>query len=58
MCSPTGWDNRYGLYLDDGWMYVYRSGCLIGRFQLKERSEKVAYIKYTTFRRTFLGRIL
>lgn len=40
MCSPTGWDNRYGLYLDDGWMYVYRSGCLIGRFQLKERSEK------------------
>lgn len=33
-CSPTSWDNRYGLYLDDGWMYVYRSGCLIGRFQL------------------------
>lgn len=35
-CSPTGWDNRYGLYLDDGWFYVYRSGCLIGRFMLIE----------------------
>lgn len=35
-CSPTGWDNRYGLYLDDGRFYVYRSGYLIGRFQLTE----------------------
>lgn len=38
-CSPTGWDNRYGLYLDDGWMYVYRSKCLIGRFKLKHEGE-------------------
>ena len=38
-CSPTSWDNRYGLYLDDGWLYVYRSYCLIGRFQLCKSDE-------------------
>lgn len=30
---------RYGLYLDDGWMYVYRSKLLIGRFRLKHDGE-------------------
>lgn len=30
----TGWENRYGFYLDDGWEYVYRSFCLLCRFQL------------------------
>lgn len=38
-CSPTSWDNRYGLYLDDGWLYVYRSNWLIGRFQLCKADE-------------------
>lgn len=33
----TGWDNRYGLYLDDGKVYLYRSGCLLGRFTLARR---------------------
>ena len=38
-CSPTSWDNRYGIYLDDGWLYVYRSNWLIGRFQLCKADE-------------------
>ncbi len=33
--SPTGWECRYGLYLDDGWIYIYRSGYLLGRFRLE-----------------------
>lgn len=32
----TDWDNRYGFYLDDGWMYFYRSQVLICRFQFIE----------------------
>lgn len=36
LSAPTNWECRYGLYLDDGWIYSYRSGVLIGRFQLKE----------------------
>jgi len=31
----TGWDNRYGIYLDDGWLYCYRSYSLLARFKLK-----------------------
>lgn len=30
----TGWENRFGLYLDDGWIYCYRSHCLLLRFKL------------------------
>ncbi|MBR1889019.1 MAG: ADP-ribosylglycohydrolase family protein [Alloprevotella sp.] len=30
------WDNRYGLYLENGWIYVYRSGFLLARFQLRK----------------------
>lgn len=30
----TDWDNRYGLYLDNGWHYVYRSHCVLLRFKL------------------------
>lgn len=32
----TGWDSRYGFYLDNGWVYLYRSFCVIGRFRLKQ----------------------
>ena len=35
---PT-WDCRYGFYLDDGWIYIYRSRCLISRFKM-EKSEQ------------------
>lgn len=31
----TGWDNRYGIYLDDGWLYCYRSYSLLARFKLR-----------------------
>ena len=36
LSAPTDWDCRYGMYLDDGWIYVYRSHVLIGRFQMKK----------------------
>lgn len=35
----TDWDNRYGFYLDDGWVYSNRSGYLIGRFKLTFHSD-------------------
>lgn len=27
------WEYRYGIYLDDGWVYVYRSAVLLARFR-------------------------
>lgn len=33
---PT-FDDRYGLYLDDGWFYVYRSGFVLQRFKLTKQ---------------------
>lgn len=30
----TGWENRFGLYWDDGWFYIYRSHFVLGRFRL------------------------
>lgn len=30
----TDWDNRYGVYLDNGWFYVYRSHHLLLRYKL------------------------
>ena len=32
----TGWEARYGFYLDDGWIYTYRSHMLIARFRIKQ----------------------
>ena len=32
----TSWENRYGIYLDDGWFYCYRSQYLLLRFKLTE----------------------
>lgn len=29
------WEARFGVYLDNGWLYLYRSHCLIGRFKLR-----------------------
>lgn len=34
--GETGWENRFGIYLDDGKIYCYRSGFLLLRFMLKE----------------------
>ena len=32
----TGWEHRFGVYLDDGWFYVYRSHYLLYRFKIKQ----------------------
>ena len=39
----TGWDNRYGIYLDDGWLYCYRSYSLLLRFKLKPDEREYYY---------------
>lgn len=33
----TGWEQRYGVYLDNGWFYVYRSHCLLLRFKIEDK---------------------
>lgn len=35
----TGWEDRFGFYLDNGWFYVYRSFILLSRFKLKEQAD-------------------
>ncbi len=35
----TGWDDRYGFYLDNGWIYVYRSSVLLARFILSQHND-------------------
>ena len=45
LAGPTSWDNRYGLYLDDGWIYCYRSCFLLARFKLREFSANEYYIE-------------
>lgn len=37
MAFDTGWEDRYGIYLDDGWYYVYRSYFLLNRFRIVEK---------------------
>lgn len=39
---PTGWDDRFGFYLDNGWIYCYRSFYLLGRFKLIEKDGRYA----------------
>lgn len=35
----TSWEQRYGVYLDNGWFYTYRSHCLLHRFKLSPVSK-------------------
>lgn len=35
----TGWDDRYGFYLDNGWIYVYRSYIILARFILTQQND-------------------
>ncbi len=35
----TRWDNRYGVYLDNGWFYVYRSHHLLLRYRLTSQPD-------------------
>lgn len=37
---PTGWEDRFGFYLDDGWIYCYRSFYVLGRFKLVEKDSR------------------
>lgn len=39
---PTSWENRFGTYLDNGWIYVYRSNYLIGRFKILKTDDGYA----------------
>ena len=43
------WDNRYGIYFDNGWFYVYRSGVLLTRFQLRQKHNKTYSICHLQF---------
>lgn len=38
--SYTGWEHRYGFYLDNGWIYVYRSGFLEVRFRIEAMEDQ------------------
>jgi len=40
----TSWDARYGIYLDDGWYYLYRSGFILARFKIKDE-EKICHVE-------------
>ncbi len=40
LSERTSFDCRYGIYLDDGWCYLYRSYHLIGRFQLIKNGDE------------------
>lgn len=44
MALDTGWENRYGIYLDDGWYYVYRSHSLLNRFRIKCENERYVIV--------------
>jgi len=42
----TGWDDRYGFYLDNGWVYTYRSGTLLGRFRIVPTGEQFILVDF------------
>lgn len=51
LSHDTGWDARYGIYWDDGWYYVYRSGFLLNRFRVEEMQDhtyRITRIQYCT----------
>lgn len=39
LAFDTGWDDRYGFYLDNGWIYVYRSSVILARFKLSQQND-------------------
>lgn len=42
----TDWEQRYGLYLENGWIYCYRSGYLICRFIFAEQGDGTYRIRH------------
>lgn len=46
----TGWEDRFGFYLDNGFVYLYRSHYLLGRFKIipcGEDSFRIVNVSYT-----------
>lgn len=46
----TGWEDRFGFYLDDGFVYLYRSHYLLGRFKITpcgDDSFRIFKVSYT-----------
>ena len=49
LSHDTGWEARYGIYLDDGWYYVYRSEILLNRFLIEHSTEntyRISRVQY------------
>lgn len=49
LSHDTGWEARYGIYLDDGWYYVYRSEILLNRFLIEHPTEntyRISRVQY------------
>lgn len=49
LSHDTGWEARYGIYLDDGWYYVYRSEILLNRFLIEQATEntyRISRVQY------------
>lgn len=53
----TGWDDRYGFYFDDGWVYVYRSYKILSRFRLMQQPDGNYRIRYYQISDEFEGDI-
>lgn len=39
MADDTGRENRYGIYLDNGWYYIYRSHYSLYRFRINKKGD-------------------
>lgn len=49
LSHDTDWEARYGIYLDDGWYYVYRSEILLNRFLIEQPTEntyRISRVQY------------
>ena len=49
LSHDTDWEARYGIYLDDGWYYVYRSEILLNRFLIEHPTEntyRISRVQY------------
>lgn len=46
----TDWENRFGFYLENGWVYLYRSHFVLGRFKIESDGDdfRIRNIQITT----------
>lgn len=49
----TDWENRFGFYLDNGWIYCYRSGFCLGRFRIAKRGDAIYSVRRAANHRSF-----